>query len=236
MKNTKLTYLLIAIVAGFIGLLIMTHASIKQNNNTIYGTTVIPSAGRTHTFKNTSFHTSNFKWGKVNMGIYNASHYNTPTAQSMYTSYSSNATTAPLSIMTSNSTAKSFGAGEWAHALSFQAQTSRSSQTNSITTLHVISPVVSTPFEVEAPRVIAMSGDIGPFRNNAPRKAPPHTGNGDMNDNTGLYNEQPLTDGIPFLLLLSLCTCIYIGINQRKKNEQNSIHQPHAPISTNKTT
>jgi hypothetical protein len=60
---------------------------------------------------------------------------------------------------------------------------------------------VSMPFSAMAPRVIAASGDIQPFQNQAPRKAPPSTG-GQNPENTDIIVPQPLPDGSIFLLLL----------------------------------
>jgi outer membrane murein-binding lipoprotein Lpp len=60
---------------------------------------------------------------------------------------------------------------------------------------------VSMPFSAMAPRVIAASGDIQPFKNQAPRKAPPTTG-GQNPENTDIIVPQPLPDGSIFLLLL----------------------------------
>lgn len=63
---------------------------------------------------------------------------------------------------------------------------------------------VSMPFSAMAPRVIAASGDLQPFQNQAPRKAPPTTGGpgGQNPENTDIIVTQPLPDGSIFLLLL----------------------------------
>lgn len=58
---------------------------------------------------------------------------------------------------------------------------------------------VAMPFSAMAPRVIAASGDLQPFQNQAPRKAPPTTG-GQNPENTDIIT--PLPDGSIFLLLL----------------------------------
>ena len=60
---------------------------------------------------------------------------------------------------------------------------------------------VAMPFSAMAPRVIAASGDLQPFQNQAPRKAPPTTG-GQNPENTDIIVTQPLPDGSIFLLLL----------------------------------
>lgn len=76
---------------------------------------------------------------------------------------------------------------------------------------------IAIPFAVEAPRVIASSGDIQPFQQNAPRKAPPSTGDGGVNDNTGVWEDASLADGTWILLSLSLMMlCFKISTKKTK--------------------
>lgn len=80
-----------------------------------------------------------------------------------------------------------------------------------------IKTAMAIPFAAEAPRVIASSGDIQPFQQRSPRKAPPGTGDGGVNDNTGVWEDASLADGTWILLLLSvMMLCFKISTKKTK--------------------
>lgn len=86
------------------------------------------------------------------------------------------------------------------HSHNAQTKTTQPTQQQAIAMVSQHSGV-SMPFSAMAPRVIAASGDLQPFQNQAPRKAPPTTG-GQNPENTDIIIPQPLPDGSIFLLLL----------------------------------
>lgn len=87
-----------------------------------------------------------------------------------------------------------------AHSHAAQTKTTQPTQQQAIAMVSQHSGV-AMPFSAMAPRVIAASGDLQPFQNQAPRKAPPTTGGQDP-ENTDIIIPQPLPDGSIFLLLL----------------------------------
>lgn len=86
------------------------------------------------------------------------------------------------------------------HSHAAQTKTTQPTQQKAIAIVSQHSGV-AMPFSAMAPRVIAASGDLQPFQNQAPRKAPPTTG-GQNPENTDIIIPQPLPDGSIFLLLL----------------------------------
>ena len=58
---------------------------------------------------------------------------------------------------------------------------------------------------------------IQPFQQCSPRKAPPGTGEGGVNDNTGVWEDASLADGTWILLLLSvMMLCFKISTKKTK--------------------
>lgn len=100
------------------------------------------------------------------------------------------------------------------HQASSTANTQQA-QTNKQATNRELTPIISTPFASVAPRVIAMSGDVQPFQNQAPRKVPPSTGDYVDPENTDIIVTQPLPDGLTYMLLLSLSFVVYTLYRRR---------------------
>lgn len=164
--------------------------------------TIIPETSAVKPSTHTSVSTNNEQYTSLAPTVHQAKPYK-------HTAHSTSAkatTTIAVPLYTHSQQAKQHAHNTPVIAHSHDAQTHSTQPQTQPTQQQAIAMVsqhsaVSMPFSAMAPRVIAASGDIQPFQNQAPRKAPPTTGGQDP-ENTDIIVTQPLPDGSIFLLLL----------------------------------
>lgn len=147
----------------------------------------------------TSVSTNNEQYTSLAPTVHQAKPYKKTTVNTISTT-TTKTTAVPLYTHTKQTKQHSINTPVIVHPQAAQTKTTQPTQQQAIAMVSQHQSV-SMPFSAMAPRVIAASGDLQPFQNQAPRKAPPTTG-GQNPENTDIIVTQPLPDGSIFLLLL----------------------------------
>lgn len=147
----------------------------------------------------TSVSTNNEQYTSLAPTVHQAKPYKKTTVNTISTT-TTKTIAVPLYTHTKQTKQHSISTPVIVHPQAAQTKTTQPTQQQAIAMVSQHQSV-SMPFSAMAPRVIAASGDLQPFQNQAPRKAPPTTG-GQNPENTDIIVTQPLPDGSIFLLLL----------------------------------
>lgn len=207
MNKINFYFLLITIIGG-VTILLLANLLINESDHTASGA-IAANPVYTHseqTYTNTRNHDS-YAASKTTYAQANTASYSS--ASSAQTSV------LPTEVRLNTATKPSASNTKVVDNSSYQQVSHNAhSEQEAPVNYNAITPPISAPFMEQAPKVVAQSGDIAPFGVSGPRKAPPGTGDGTVNDNTGVMEDSPLNGGIWFLLLLALALAARIRLKK----------------------